>query len=149
VRLFKFLSRRTDSKFCKTILRRLVASRTNRPPVSLSKLVRHLGTKKTDRTVVVVGTITDDSRILEIPKLNVAALHVTETARSRIVAAGGSCQTIDELIMKSPTGSGTLLLRGPTMREAKHFGPAPGVPGSHTKPYVRSKGRKFEAAKCV
>jgi large subunit ribosomal protein L18e len=88
-------------------------------------------------------------KILEIPKLNVAALHVTETARSRIVAAGGSCQTIDELIMKSPTGSGTLLLRGPTMREAKSFGPAPGVPGSHTKPYVRSKGRKFEAAKCV
>jgi hypothetical protein len=29
----------------------------------------------------------------------------------------------------------------------KHFGPAPGVPHSHTKPYVRSKGRKFEKAK--
>ncbi|KAK6015074.1 hypothetical protein OSTOST_19510, partial [Ostertagia ostertagi] len=30
-------------------------------------------------------------------------------------------------------------------REAqKHFGLAPGVPHSHTKPYVRSKGRKFE-----
>jgi hypothetical protein len=29
----------------------------------------------------------------------------------------------------------------------KHFGPAPGVAHSHTKPYVRSKGRKFEKAK--
>ena len=29
----------------------------------------------------------------------------------------------------------------------KHFGPAPGVPGSHAKPYVRSKGRKFERAR--
>lgn len=33
-------------------------------------------------------------------------------------------------------------------REAvKHFGPAPGVPHSHTKPFVRSKGRKFERAR--
>jgi large subunit ribosomal protein L18e len=33
-------------------------------------------------------------------------------------------------------------------REAvKHFGLAPGVPHSHTKPYVRSKGRKFERAR--
>jgi hypothetical protein len=42
-------------------------------------------------------------------------------------------------------GTNTLLLRGPKDREAKkHFGPAPGVPGSHAKPYVRAKGRKFE-----
>ena len=40
------------------------------------------------------------------------------------------------------------LLRGPkSHREAvKHFG-APGVPGSHAKPYVRHKGRKFEKAR--
>ncbi|XLT31461.1 hypothetical protein HN873_062753, partial [Arachis hypogaea] len=42
-----------------------------------------------------------------------------------------------------------VLLRGPkNAREAvKHFGPAPGVPHSHTKPYVRSKGWKFERAR--
>ncbi|KAK9017987.1 hypothetical protein V6N11_000977 [Hibiscus sabdariffa] len=42
-----------------------------------------------------------------------------------------------------------VLLRGPkNAREAvKHFGPAPGVPHSHAKPYVRSKGRKFERAR--
>jgi len=42
-----------------------------------------------------------------------------------------------------------VLLRGPkNAREAvKHFGPAPGVPHSHTKPYIRSKGRKFEKAR--
>ena len=34
------------------------------------------------------------------------------------------------------------------MREAKkHFGRAPGLPGSTAKPYVRSKGRKFERAR--
>jgi len=34
------------------------------------------------------------------------------------------------------------------MREAKkHFGRAPGLPGSTAKPYVRSDGRKFEQAR--
>jgi large subunit ribosomal protein L18e len=57
--------------------------------------------------------------------------------------------TFDQLAMRAPTGSGTVLLRGPkNSREAvKHFGPAPGVPGSSSKPYVRSKGRKFEKAR--
>lgn len=77
--------------------------------------------------------------------MTVAALRFTETARARIVKAGGKCLTLDQLIMTAPTGSGTLLLRASKDREAKkHFGPAPGVKGSHTKPYVRSKGRKFE-----
>ena len=102
--LFKFLSRRTDSSFCKTILRRLVASRTMRPPVSLSKLVKHLGGKQ-GRTAVVVGTVTDDMRLLDLPKLEVAALRFTEGARARITKAGGSCLTIDELIMKCPSGT--------------------------------------------
>ena len=75
-----------------------------RPPVSLSKLVRHLG-GKTDRTAVIVGTVTDDMRILELPKLEVAALRFTEGARARITKAGGSCLTIDELIMKAPSGT--------------------------------------------
>lgn len=63
--------------------------------------------------------------------------------------AGGECLTFDQLALLAPTGSNTVLLRGEkTAREAvKHFGPAPGVPHSHTKPYVRSKGRKFEKAR--
>ncbi len=75
-----------------------------RPPVSLSKMVRHMG-DKTGRTAVVVGTVTDDMRILDLPKLEVAALRFTEGARARITKAGGSCLTIDELIMKSPSGT--------------------------------------------
>ena len=75
-----------------------------RPPVSLSKLVKHLGGKQ-GRTAVVVGTVTDDMRLLELPKLEVAALRFTEGARARITKAGGSCLTIDELIMKSPSGT--------------------------------------------
>ena len=103
VKLFKFLSRRTDSKFTKTVLRRLVSSRVNRPPLSLTKLVKHLGENR-DRTVVVVSTVTDDERMLEVPKLTVAALRFTEAARARITKAGGKCMTLDEFVMQTPTG---------------------------------------------
>ena len=62
--------------------------------------------------------------------------------------AGGEILTLDQLALRAPTGENTLLLQGPRKsREAqKHFG-APGVPGSHVKPFVRSKGRKFEKAR--
>merc|ERR1712166_1356342 len=141
IKLFTFLTRRTDPGFCKTVLRRLIASRTMRPPVSLSRLVKHLG-EKTDRTAVVVGCVTDDERQYTLPKLNVFALRFTETARARIVAAGGSCMELDQFAMQNPTGSKTLLLRGPTMREVKRFWGAAGIPHSHVKPRSNKKEKK-------
>ena len=146
--LYRFLARRTDSKFNSIVLKRLFQSKTNRAPLSLSKLAAFTEGKR-DQIAVLVGTITDDIRLTEVPKLRVAALRFTETARARILAAGGECLTLDQLALLAPTGKKTLLLRGPkNSREAvKHFGPAPGVPGSHTKPYTRSKGRKFEMAR--
>jgi large subunit ribosomal protein L18e len=86
------------------VVRRLIASKVNRPPLSLSRLVRHLGQKQ-DRIAVVVGTVTDDNRLLEVPKLTVAALRFTETARARIVKAGGKCLTLDQLVLLAPTGT--------------------------------------------
>jgi ribosomal protein L18E len=53
---------------------------------------------------VIVGSVTDDHRLYEVPKMTVAALKFTETARARITKSGGKCMTIDELIMKAPTG---------------------------------------------
>ncbi|KAG8466808.1 hypothetical protein KFE25_008187 [Diacronema lutheri] len=147
VKLYRFLARRTGSKVNKTILQRLFMSKVNRPPLSLSKLTQHMKEKPADKIAVVVGAITDDVRLLEVPKLRVAALRFTHTARARIVNAGGECLTFDQLALASPTGESAVLLRGTKAREAvKHFG-APGVPGSHAKPYVRHKGRKFEKAR--
>lgn len=143
VKLYRFLARRTDSSFNKVILRRLFMSKMNRPPVSLSKIARFAANpkvnektpKNADRTVVVVGTVTDDNRLLTAPKVSVAALRFTATARARIEAAGGECITLDQLALRSPTGANTLLLRGPkNAREAvKHFGMGP---HKHKKPYV-------------
>ncbi|CCO18203.1 predicted protein [Bathycoccus prasinos] len=147
VKLYRFLARRTDSKFNQTVLKRLFMSKTNRPPLSLSKLAKFMKGKE-GKVACVVGTITDDVRMFEVPKLTVCALRFTATARARIVKAGGECLTFDQLALKAPTGEGVVLLRGPkNSREAvKHFG-APGVPHSHAKPYVQHKGRKFEKAR--
>lgn len=107
-------------------------SRINRPPVSLSRLVsiaqsKGSGDENKDKTIVVVGTITDDNRLLTVPKLSVAALRFTATARARIEKAGGEVLTLDQLAMRAPTGANTLLLRGPkNARESvKHFGFGP------------------------
>jgi len=146
VKLYRFLARRTESSFNKVVLRRLFMSRINRPPVSISRIVANTSEKSNNKTVVVIGTVTDDNRLLTVPKLSVAALRFTATARARIVAAGGEVLTLDQLALRAPTGSNTLLLRGPkNSREAvKHFGFGP---HKHKKPYVESKGRKFEKAR--
>ncbi|KAH7356316.1 60S ribosomal protein-like protein L18 [Pyrenochaeta sp. MPI-SDFR-AT-0127] len=151
VRLYKFLARRTDAPFNKTVLRRLMMSKINRPPVSLSRIIATAANKQSaksheGKTIVIVGTVTDDNRLLELPKLSVAALRFTAAARARILKAGGETLTIDEVATRFPTGSNTVLIRGPkNAREAvKHFGFGP---HSHKKPYVESKGRKFERAR--
>ncbi|KAL5488224.1 hypothetical protein ACEPAI_6332 [Sanghuangporus weigelae] len=148
VKLYRFLARRTDSSFNKVILRRLFLSKTNRPPVSLSKIAKELENvpEKESKTIVIVGTVTDDVRLSELPKVTVAALRFTRSAKERILNAGGETLTLDQLALRAPTGSGTILLRGKrNSREAvKHFGMGP---HKNKKPYTVSKGRKFERAR--
>lgn len=109
------------------VLRRLFMSRINRPPTSLSRIAANLKNGNEKKTIVVVGTVTDDNRLLTVPKMTVAALRFTATARARIAAAGGQAITLDQLALEKPTGANTLLLRGPkNSREAvKHFGFGP------------------------
>jgi large subunit ribosomal protein L18e len=137
-------------------LRRLENSRVNRAPISLSRLSKYANTKQyqesekkgVETIFAVVGTVTDDVRFLEVPRLRICALRFTEGARRRIVAAGGLATTFDQLAVNRPSGQNVVLLRGPRDRETlKHFGPPSGVPGSTAKPFVRSKGNKFEKAR--
>ncbi|KAF8822207.1 ribosomal protein RPL18 [Cardiosporidium cionae] len=145
VKLYQFLARRTSSPFNKVVLKRLIMAKRFKAPLSLSKLSLFMR-KKEKNIAVVIGSVTDDIRLLKVPKIRVCALRFSENARNRIVNAGGECLTFDQLAIRYPKGSGCVLLRGPTKsREAeKHFGPAVGASGSHTKPYTRSKRKKFE-----
>ena len=129
----------------------------NRYPLSISRIVKHLShdrnpackDNKFGRIVAVVGSVTNDVRLLNVPEgLRIVALKFTQAARNRIHAAKGTCYTFDQLAQLAPTGKGVLLLRGPRDREAKrHFGLMPGQKGSHTAPHVRAEGRKFERAR--
>lgn len=107
-------------------------SRMNTPPISLSKIIsvtanKHNAEGGEGKIRAVVGTVTDDNRLTEVPKLSVCALRFTATARARIEKAGGECLTFDQLALRAPTGSNVILLRGPkNAREAvKHFGFGP------------------------
>merc|ERR1711879_61746 len=150
VKLYRFLARRSNAKFNKIILKRLFMSRSNRPPLTLSKLCRMLKKEgRENKIAVVVGTITDDIRMTTMMKMTVCALRITERARGRILKAGGEILTFDQLALRAPKGQNTLLVQGPrkARKVFRHMGLAPGVPHSHTAPFVRSKGRKFERAR--
>ena len=156
VKLYKFLARRTTSSFNKCVLKRLLNSRVNRTPVSLSKLTKYAQRKSVkdqkskgnDIIFAVVGTVTNDLRVIDVPEMKICALKFSEKARERIIAGKGKCFTFDQLALNRPNGENVILLRGTREREAKkHFGKAPGLPDANTKPYVRSKGRKFERAR--
>ncbi|CCO26541.1 60S ribosomal protein L18-B OS=Schizosaccharomyces pombe (strain 972 / ATCC 24843) GN=rpl18b PE=1 SV=1 [Rhizoctonia solani AG-1 IB] len=148
VKLYRFLARRTDAKFNKVILRRLFLSKINKPPISLSRIIKETSTypDAANKIVVTVAPVTDDNRQLTVPKLTIAALRFTRAARERILNAGGEVLTLDQLALKAPTGANTILLRGKrnTREAVKHFGMGP---HKNKKPYTISKGRKFERAR--
>uniref|UniRef100_A0A2K5UKP6 Large ribosomal subunit protein uL15/eL18 domain-containing protein n=1 Tax=Macaca fascicularis TaxID=9541 RepID=A0A2K5UKP6_MACFA len=96
VKLYRFLARRTNSTFNQVVLKRLFMSGTNRPPLSLSRMIRNMKLPgRENKMAVVVGTITDDVRVQEVPKLKVC-LRVTirskgwkfERARGRRASRG-------------------------------------------------------------
>lgn len=60
------------------------------------------------KIAVVVGTVTDDVRVYEVPAIKVTALRFTETARARIEKAGGECLTFDQLALRAPLGQNTV-----------------------------------------
>ncbi|CAI0404976.1 unnamed protein product [Linum tenue] len=115
VKLYRFLVRRTGSSFNAVVLKRLFMSKINKPPLSLSRLIRFMKGKVgdfcnsfEDKIAVVVGAITDDIRVYDVPALKVTALRFTETARARIEKAGGECLTFDQLALRAPLGQNTV-----------------------------------------
>jgi large subunit ribosomal protein L18e len=149
VKLYKFLATRTKAAFNETVYQRLLKSRRNRAPISLSRIavvqqrkqVWQDPAKTKAPIVVIVGDVLDDIRVSKLPALRVCALRFSREARKRILGAGGEVLTFDQLATIAPTGKNTLLLRGRRAgRESvKHFGAA-GTPGSHAKPHVSSRG---------
>merc|ERR1712193_273487 len=113
VKLYRFLARRTDAKFNQIVLRRLFMSKISRPPMSLARLARNMRKDgREGKIAVIIGTVTNDLRLFKVPKMTVAALHVTEKARERILKAGGEVMTLDQLALRAPEGKNTVMLQG-------------------------------------
>jgi large subunit ribosomal protein L18e len=55
-------------------------SRLNKAPISIARAVRYMKGKE-DKIAVIVGTVTNDVRLLEIPKITICALKFTADAR--------------------------------------------------------------------
>eukprot|EP01133_Synstelium_polycarpum_P013729 gene13729-16191_t len=149
VKLYRFLARRTGSKFNKIVLRRLVQTRSNKMPISVSRIANAMKDRKEGKIAVVVGSVVDDERLLDVPALTVVALRFSEAVRARIVKAGGKALSFDQFALIRPRGNNTFLLKGVVKSRTvyKHFGRAPGLPGSHARPHVRAQGNKFERAR--
>lgn len=111
--------------------------------MSISCIANHLSRNKDATTAVVAATVTNDERLLTVPKMTIVALHFTATARARIERAGGSCMTFDQLLLDNPTGDKCLLIQGKrtARKEYKYFGAA-GLPHSKTRVKINVTGRK-------
>merc|ERR1711939_1285810 len=97
-KLFSFLPGRTDSKFNQTVLRRLRMSKVNRPPISLSKICAVTNNPSSAKAYegkirAVVGAVTDDNRLYEVPKMTLCASPTPPVPASRRLAANASPST--------------------------------------------------------
>ncbi|RWW78825.1 hypothetical protein BHE74_00012985 [Ensete ventricosum] len=63
-----------------------------------------------DKIAVIVGTVTDDKRVYDVPALKVTALKFTETVRARILKSGGECLTFHQLSLRAPLGQNMVLV---------------------------------------
>lgn len=59
-------------------------SRINRAPVSISNIKTQLAGKAENAVVAVVGSVVDDERLLDLPKVTVAGLRFSSSVRERI-----------------------------------------------------------------
>ena len=147
--LYAFLARRTKAKFNKVVAKRLVMSQNHRPVVSLCRVAMAYQKRvesannnaNNDTIIVTVANVTDDARLLEVPKgFKLCCLRISEAARKRILSAGGEIMTFDELALREPLGKNTYLVRGPLKARAAYRFFA-------GKPRLRSNGRKFDRAR--
>jgi large subunit ribosomal protein L18e len=107
-RLIRYLRKKSNEEgvnVWKDIAWRLERPRRQRAEVNISKINRY--TKEGD-VVIVPGSVLGAGKLEH--KVTVAAWKVSETARKKIVEAGGEVLTIEELIERNPKGSGVTIM---------------------------------------
>ena len=98
-------SRSNEAPIWRAISNKLKRPRRNRSEVNISKINRY--TKDTDY-VIVPGKVLGSGEINHA--VTVAAISVSETAKSKIEAAKGKVITISDLVKENPKGTGVHIL---------------------------------------
>ena len=106
IRLLKQTGIKNEATIWKQLSEELSVSNRNRVSVNLSHLNR---ITSAGEDVVVPGKVLGAGILTH--KLNVAAENFSETAREKIIAAGGQCLTFEELTTKNPKGTNVRLLK--------------------------------------
>jgi large subunit ribosomal protein L18e len=99
-------TRSSGADIWRDIALRLEKPRQNWAEVNLSKLERYASEGD---IIVVAGKVLGSGTISK--KLTVAAYDFSESAKKKIVAAGGKGVSIQELVKMSPNGSGVRIMR--------------------------------------
>ncbi|KAJ7683825.1 hypothetical protein B0H14DRAFT_3534906 [Mycena olivaceomarginata] len=107
-----------DTSFTKVLLHRLFLSKTNRAPLLLSLIMKETSStvNLSNEIIVSGGTITDDIRLTEVPKLTINA------AKERILTASGKATMTSSPCghLLAPTSSLTTLRKLRTTHPALH-----------------------------
>ena len=98
-------SAKNDAAIWKDVAERLAKPRRLHAEVNVSKIEKYA---KADEYVIVPGKVLGSCSVTKPVK--VAALSFSETAKRKIVEAGGKCMRIDELLRENPKGSGVRIM---------------------------------------
>lgn len=151
-KIYSVLAKKTDSEFNKTVQSYLKMTRLNKSSVSIRKLqdtyepieddYREKGIINIEEIMVVVGSVLDDERVVNVRPMRVVALKFSKSARMRITKAGGECLTFDQLALLRPTGTKCVILRGDISRRktAKCFG----IPGEKDGSIQKCSSKSFK-----
>ena len=94
-----------DAPIWKDIAERLAKPKRLYAEVNVAKIQRYANEGE---TVLVPGKVLGGGKINKA--VTVAALSFSETAKRKIIEAGGKCITIKELIESNPKGSGVRIM---------------------------------------
>ncbi len=89
----------------KDVAERIAKPRRLHAEVNVSKLEKYA---RADEYIIVPGKVLGSGSISKPVK--VAALSFSETARRKIIEAGGRCMKIEELLKENPKGSGVRIM---------------------------------------
>ncbi|AEA39067.1 60S ribosomal protein L18 (nucleomorph) [Cryptomonas paramecium] len=110
LKLYEFLSRKNVSKFSFLIFKLLKSPSSKKMSVSLSRLIC-IAKKNTNKIIVVVGKILNDERMVTIPAIRICSLKITESAKKKVLEAGGSFITFSQLAYNNPRGNHVFLIK--------------------------------------